>query len=136
MPLPGQKMQPGRKRLVGTITKYIRDRYPRVLENDDIADALGLERHQVRNSIRNYMNEHPGEFVEDGPYRYVAVTPNNHHTAPVSGAPVATTPAFVHGLRQAMNDDDAPTFRFLTIVQDGAVLLQDQDKNVWKATLL
>jgi len=133
MPKPGQQIAPGRRKIVNHITKYIRDRYPRVLENDDIAEALGLERHQVRNSIRNYMNEHPGEFVEDGPYRYAAVSPNTGHAvAPTSGGPVLNGGVDL----RTLNDGPTPTFRYLTTLGAGDVLLQDDAKDVWQATRL
>lgn len=132
MPHPGQKMTPGRRKLVHIVTKYVRDRYPRVVENDDIAQALGLTREQVRNSIRNYMNAQGSEsdIVEDGSYRYVAVSPNESHAAakPTSGAP---TNHIVN-----VGDGPAPNFRYLLTVGDGEVLLQDDVKDVWSARKL
>lgn len=119
-----------RRKIVHIVTKYVRDRYPRVLENDDVAEALGLTREQVRNCIRGYMVAHD-DIVEDGPYRYVAVSPNKMHAAinrPISGAPT-------NGIIN-VSSGEAPQFRFLLVVQDGEVLLQDQDRNVWRATLL
>jgi hypothetical protein len=133
MPKPGQQMTPGRKKLVHTVTKYIRDRYPRVLENDDIAEALGLTREQVRNCVRNYMNrEDTHDILEDGPYRYVAVSPNETHVAPVSGGPVLNGSVDL----RTRGDGPTPTFRYLTTLGDGSVLLQDDAKDVWQATRL
>jgi hypothetical protein len=134
MPKPGQVT--GRRKLVHIVTKYIRDRYPRVLENDDIAEALGLTHAQVRNCVRNYIaRPDVHDIIEDGPYRYVAVSPNDVHLPhPVSGGPA--THSLDGTILVNAGASDAPVFRFLLVVSDGEVLLQDQDKNVWKAVLL
>jgi hypothetical protein len=132
MPKPGQVT--GRRKLVHSVTKYIRDRYPRVLENDDIADALGLTREQVRNCVRNYMNrEDTHDIVEDGPYRYVAVSPDAPRTVtPISGGPVLNGGVDL----RTLGDGPTPTFRYLTTLGEGSVLLQDDVKDVWQATRL
>jgi len=149
MPKPGQQMAPGRKKFVHTVTKYIRDRYPRVLENDDIANALGLTREQVRNSVRNYINrEDTHDIIEDGPYRYVATSPNDTPVHPVSGAgmvdlgrvdPSRIRNAAAYGLDGTLlvnGDGPPPTFRYLTTLGAGEVLLQDDVKDVWQARKL
>lgn len=132
MPKPGQQITPGRKKIVHIVTKYIRDRYPRVVENDDIADALGLRREQVRNSIRNYMNEHgeAGGIVEDGPYRYVATSPNasalNPHESPVSGVPQPPAAVVANGVVGC-------DFKPVRVIDEEHVVLTGPQETVWLA---
>ena len=118
---------PPRRKIVHIVTKHIRDRYPRVLENDDVAEALGLTREQVRNCVRTYMTAHT-DIVEDGPYRYVATSPNDRPThAAVSGVPYASAPA------PTIDHNVGCDFKLVRPLDDDHALLAGPQESVWLA---
>lgn len=142
-----------RKKISHILVKYVRDRAPREIFNDDIATGLDLSSTAVRNSLRTVVKDHP-EFgiIEVSPYVYTYVAHEPVHTLisappaqrrfadqPVSAAPLMHSTAG----RNTGDEDIRPSqqdgvelFTVWKRLPSGDVLLNDDDHRLWVATLL
>lgn len=128
------------------LIKYIRDRAPRELHNDDIAEAFQLTREQVRNSMRQHMKAHPEDgIIEASPYVYTCVL-----NPPVSAQPLTAGGGWVASSsnleipsvsmrRGGINANDPVIVCDFVVVkrQNDVIVLQDTDDNsLWVARKL
>lgn len=135
--------QPGhssRRRIIQDITLHIRRAYPRQVLNDDIAQALGLESVQVRKAVKNFMATYPqGGITEVAPYVYVATESAADHGATAQAAVAARVSTSAVPLVRATATRPTGTvmeFRFVAEDASGTVILQDQNRDLWRASRL
>lgn len=135
--------QPGRKRIISLILHEIRSAQPSGIHNDKIAGRLKLSASQVRNSVRGYM-QHNHDITEIAPYVYMATIAGHHpHISPTSAPPAPFVPNSGQGallnvvaFDELMKDEIRCSYRLVARGSDGVVLLQDEEKDLWKAVKL
>lgn len=123
----GARMGPDgnpRRKLVHLVLKYVEDRAPREIFNDDLASGLGITREQARSCVNNYLRAHgdDAEIAETRPWYYVW---NGARATPVSGVP--QSPA------AALNGAVGCDFKLVRAVDDDHAVLTGPEASVWLA---
>lgn len=124
---------PTKRKISPTLIKYVRDRAPREVHNDDIAEALDLTREQVRNSLRTVVKVHPEQgIVEPSPYVYTYAKPSTD--------PVVTTNYAIPAVNVTRGVMAYPTsqtetcdFTVVTRTKDVIILCDTEDESLWAA---